>query len=211
MIWADDPGEAVRAALAACPHKIAAVYEKLSGDPSSIVRAATARRMGLGGAAMGELAKRILRRVRHPHRGPVGALPSFAAVHRRPPPSAMAAPRCGGETTRNPAHFARHAACARDTPVADLGSTYIPRRPDATVLHRLVREHYETFVAHTQATYAAPLPQLRDGCLRALPRLWRFFARFHRVPLRRMPARCFRSLLVQAAQPLSQLRLPQDV
>jgi hypothetical protein len=26
-------------------------------------------------------------------------------------------------------------------------------------LHRLVREHYATFVAHTEATYAAPLPR----------------------------------------------------
>ena len=38
-------------------------------------------------------------------------------------------------------------------------SAYTPRRPHATVLHRLVREHLATFVAHTEATYAAPLPR----------------------------------------------------
>jgi hypothetical protein len=36
---------------------------------------------------------------------------------------------------------------------------YVPRRPQDTLLHRLVREHYATFVAHTEATYAAPLPR----------------------------------------------------
>ena len=38
-------------------------------------------------------------------------------------------------------------------------TSYTPRRPHDTVLHRLVREHYATFVAHTEATYAAPLPR----------------------------------------------------
>jgi Putative transposase/Transposase zinc-binding domain len=38
-------------------------------------------------------------------------------------------------------------------------TSYVPRRPHDTVLHRLVREHYATFVAHTEATYAAPLPR----------------------------------------------------
>jgi len=36
---------------------------------------------------------------------------------------------------------------------------YVPRRPQDTVLHRLVRAHHATFVAHTEATYAAPLPR----------------------------------------------------
>jgi hypothetical protein len=36
---------------------------------------------------------------------------------------------------------------------------YAPRRPQDTILHRLVREHYATFVAYTEATYAAPLPR----------------------------------------------------
>ncbi len=36
---------------------------------------------------------------------------------------------------------------------------YVPRRPQDTILHRLVREHYATFVAYTEATYAAPLPR----------------------------------------------------
>ena len=43
--------------------------------------------------------------------------------------------------------------------MACLASAYIPRRPQATVLHRLVREHYETFVAHTRASYTPPLPR----------------------------------------------------
>ncbi len=38
-------------------------------------------------------------------------------------------------------------------------TSYTPRRPHDTVLHRLVREHYATFVAHAEATYAAPLPR----------------------------------------------------
>jgi hypothetical protein len=36
---------------------------------------------------------------------------------------------------------------------------YVPRKPQDTLLHRLVREHLATFVAHTEATYAAPLPR----------------------------------------------------
>ena len=36
---------------------------------------------------------------------------------------------------------------------------YLARRPLDTLLHRLVREHYATFVEHTEATYAAPLPR----------------------------------------------------
>jgi hypothetical protein len=43
--------------------------------------------------------------------------------------------------------------------VRRISSAYAPRRPHDTVLHRLVREHYATFVAHTEATYAAPLPR----------------------------------------------------
>lgn len=40
-----------------------------------------------------------------------------------------------------------------------LGPAYVPRRPHETVLHQLVREHYETFVAFAQASYRAPLPR----------------------------------------------------
>jgi hypothetical protein len=35
---------------------------------------------------------------------------------------------------------------------------YVPHKPQDTLLHRLVREHDATFVAHTEAVYAAPLP-----------------------------------------------------
>jgi hypothetical protein len=47
------------------------------------------------------------------------------------------------------------------TPLAPAppAAEYVPRRPQDTLLHRLVREHYATFVAHTEATYAAPLPR----------------------------------------------------
>ena len=38
-------------------------------------------------------------------------------------------------------------------------SSYTPRRPHDTVLYDLVRKHLATFVAHTEATYAAPLPR----------------------------------------------------
>ena len=52
----------------------------------------------------------------------------------------------------------RHARC-RHPRVARASTSYTPRKPHGTVLHRLVREHYATFVAHTEATYAAPLPR----------------------------------------------------
>jgi hypothetical protein len=48
---------------------------------------------------------------------------------------------------------------ARRSPVCAPAAEYVPRRPQDTVLHRLVREHYATFVAHTETTYAAPLPR----------------------------------------------------
>jgi len=44
-------------------------------------------------------------------------------------------------------------------PVPSQAVEYTPRKPQDTLLHRLVREHYATFVAHTEATYAAPLPR----------------------------------------------------
>ena len=36
---------------------------------------------------------------------------------------------------------------------------YVPRRPHDTVLYGIVREHLATFLAHTERTYAAPLPK----------------------------------------------------
>ena len=38
-------------------------------------------------------------------------------------------------------------------------TSYTPRKPHDTALYRIVREHLATFVAHTEATYAAPLPR----------------------------------------------------
>jgi Transposase zinc-binding domain/Putative transposase len=48
---------------------------------------------------------------------------------------------------------------ARRSPLPAPAAEYVPRKPQDTLLHRLVREHYATFVAHTEATYAAPLPR----------------------------------------------------
>ena len=42
-------------------------------------------------------------------------------------------------------------------PVA--GGTYRPRRPRETLLHRVVREHFQTFLAQTHRLYARPLPR----------------------------------------------------
>jgi hypothetical protein len=50
------------------------------------------------------------------------------------------------------------------TPLPAQAAEYVPRRPQDTLLHRLVREHYATFVAHTEATYAAPLPRFSARC-----------------------------------------------
>jgi len=43
--------------------------------------------------------------------------------------------------------------------VAAISATYRPRRPETTVLHQLVREHLETFVAHAREQYDKPLPR----------------------------------------------------
>jgi hypothetical protein len=47
----------------------------------------------------------------------------------------------------------------RRSPLPAHAAEYVPRTPQDTLLHRLVREHYATFVAHTEATYVAPLPR----------------------------------------------------
>ena len=56
-------------------------------------------------------------------------------------------------------HGSRRHAPSERARVRRISSAYTPRRPHDTVLHRLVREHYATFVAHTETTYAAPLPR----------------------------------------------------
>jgi len=38
-------------------------------------------------------------------------------------------------------------------------AAYVPRRPHETVLYSIVRDHLATFLAHTERTYAAPLPK----------------------------------------------------
>ena len=42
--------------------------------------------------------------------------------------------------------------------MARLAPAYAPRRPTETVLYGVVREHLETFLAHTRETYEKPLP-----------------------------------------------------
>jgi len=54
---------------------------------------------------------------------------------------------------------ARHA-------VAALAPAYRPRRPTETVLYAVVRNHLETFLAHTRETYEAPLPRYVEQELR---------------------------------------------
>jgi hypothetical protein len=44
-------------------------------------------------------------------------------------------------------------------PVAKLAPAYRPRRPQDTVLHRVVRTHLETFIEHARETYDKPLPK----------------------------------------------------
>jgi Transposase zinc-binding domain len=52
-------------------------------------------------------------------------------------------------------------ACLRlpTAPLSAQAAEYRPRKTQNTLLPRLVREHLATFVAHTEATYAAPLPR----------------------------------------------------
>src|SRR5512142_967869 len=51
--------------------------------------------------------------------------------------------------------------------VAKLAPPYRPRRPQDTTLHRVVRAHLETFIAHARETYDAPLPKYVRDELRA--------------------------------------------
>ena len=51
--------------------------------------------------------------------------------------------------------------------MAKLAPAYRPRRPQDTVLHRVVREHLETFIAHARESYDAPLPKYVRDELRA--------------------------------------------
>jgi hypothetical protein len=48
---------------------------------------------------------------------------------------------------------------AHRTPLPAQAAEYRPRKPQDTLLHRLVREHLATFVAYTEAPRAAPLPR----------------------------------------------------
>jgi|LAHR01.1.fsa_nt_gb hypothetical protein len=49
-------------------------------------------------------------------------------------------------------------ACLIPAPTAS-ADAYRPRRPQDTLLHRVVREHFPTFLAHTGRIYARPLPR----------------------------------------------------
>ena len=51
--------------------------------------------------------------------------------------------------------------------VAALAPAYAPRRPSETVLHGLVKEHLEEFLAHARENYAGPLPKYVERELQA--------------------------------------------
>jgi hypothetical protein len=66
--------------------------------------------------------------------------------------------------------------------VAALAPAYRPRRPTETVLYAVVRNHLETFLAHTRETYEAPLPRYVEQELRGYLRCGVFadgFVRAH--------------------------------
>jgi hypothetical protein len=53
------------------------------------------------------------------------------------------------------AAFAQGVSAKERSAAAEATPEYAARRPHDTVLRRLVREHYATFVAPTEATYAS--------------------------------------------------------
>ena len=46
-----------------------------------------------------------------------------------------------------------------ELPPTSLAGAYRPRRPQDTLLHELVREHFPTFLVHTNRVYTRPLPR----------------------------------------------------
>lgn len=78
---------------------------------------------------------------------------------------------CGsGRLGQDPKSISREIATARRAQtrgVAKLAAPYRPRRPEDTVLHRVVRRHLETFIAHAAEAYDSPLPKYVRDELRA--------------------------------------------
>jgi hypothetical protein len=58
-------------------------------------------------------------------------------------------------------------ALARASPVASLAPAYTPRRPTETVLHQLVRQNLESFLAYAREHYDGGLPRYVERELRA--------------------------------------------
>jgi hypothetical protein len=56
---------------------------------------------------------------------------------------------------------------AMSVAVAVLAPAYAPRRPTETVLYGLVRQHLESFLAHTREHYDSGLPRYVEQELRA--------------------------------------------
>jgi len=62
------------------------------------------------------------------------------------------------------------------------GAQYEPRRPEATVLHDLVREHFRAFLGHVRDAYGKPLPRYVEKAFHEYLRCGVFahgFLRFH--------------------------------
>ncbi|WP_437579604.1 transposase zinc-binding domain-containing protein [Sorangium sp. So ce887] len=67
-------------------------------------------------------------------------------------------------------------------PWAKFPAGYAPHRPEETVLHGLVRENLESFLAHARETYEWPLPRYVEQAFRGYLRCGVFahgFLRFH--------------------------------
>ncbi len=62
-----------------------------------------------------------------------------------------------------------------------LAAPYRPRRPEETVLYRVVRRHLETFIEHAAETYDSPLPKYVRNELRAYLRCGIFEHGFSRA------------------------------
>jgi hypothetical protein len=51
------------------------------------------------------------------------------------------------------------ALASPNRPAGAPAESYRPRQPQNTVLHRVVRDHFRTFLAHTARLYSRPLPR----------------------------------------------------
>src|SRR5688572_17776041 len=95
----------------------------------------------------------------------------------RRPPARGAMLASSGVPVASAGPGAVHLARSAKSPAA-----YAPHRPEETVLHGLVRENLESFLAHARETYERPLPRYVEQALRGYLRCGVFahgFLRFH--------------------------------